>query len=331
MTLRAAGRAVAVAVTIAALSAAVFAADRLGVVQTSVEVMGSRVEAGDRTLYPTLGTDGAVRGSDPSGEATDTRTGAGAETARAPGPTGTGVWALVVGVDNYPSPSPDLRAGVTDALDMDAALAKLAVPDAQRRVLLEADATRDAVLAGFDWLAANAGPQATVVLFFSGHVRQVAGDPDADGEDVDEGMVFSDGALIFDGELRTILERVVARRMWLNIAGCYAGGFDDAMAPGRVLTAASPEGVLAYENDRMRRTYLVEYMVRRAMIEGAAAGSVQEAFGWAVEALRRDYPSRLPVIFDQLGEPLVIGPAATAPRPVVDKAPPPPSLLSVPT
>lgn len=322
MTLRAAGRAVCVtAVTALAVAALGCGAKVESAARGSAEVLGARVAApgagaGDAVRPGWSGelvTAGTVGGGAETGGGEDAG-GAGESSRSASGPSGTGVWAVVVGVDHYPE-SPDLRAGVTDAQDMDAALEASGVPASQRRVLLDGAGTSAAVREAFDWLAANAGPRATAVFFFSGHVREVDGDPDADGEAVDEGMLFADQQIIFDGEVADLADRLASRRIWLNIAGCYAGGFDDAMAPGRLLTGASAEGVLAYENDKFQRTYLVEYMVRRAMLQGAASGSVQEAFAWAVEALRRDYPNRLPVMFDQLGEPLVIGPAPASPPP----------------
>lgn len=226
------------------------------------------------------------------------------EIARAAGPSGTGIWAVVIGIDNYAG-SPDLRAGVADAIDMSATLDRLGVPADQRQVLLDETATADAGRAALEWLVANAGPDATALVFFSGHVREVDGDPDADGEAVDEALLFSDGGLLYDGEVRALLEGLQARRTWLAIAACYGAGFDDVLAPGRLLIGAAPEGVLAYESDRYGRTYMVEYVIRRAMLEGQAGGSVQDAFNFAVEQLRRDHPNRVPVMLDQVGEPLV--------------------------
>ena len=47
------------------------------------------------------------------------------------------------------------------------------------------------------------------------------------------------------------------------------------------MTAAAAETDLAYENSALGHSYLVEYMVRRAMLQGRAPGSVQEPFSWA--------------------------------------------------
>ncbi|MGH7395810.1 MAG: hypothetical protein ACREJF_09480, partial [Candidatus Methylomirabilales bacterium] len=120
------------------------------------------------------------------------------------------------------------------------------------------------------------------------------------------------------------------------IAGCYGSGLDDLLAPGRVITAAAAETDLAYENSALGHSYLVEYMVRRAMLQGAAPGSVQDAFNWARNEIAREYPNRVPVMVDQARTPLVLGakpaPQAQAPQPAPQPAPkqepaqnPPPS------
>ena len=289
--LRAACRLVAAAAAVALAAVSISGAVGLeSAFSVSTQVLPSTVEAG-----PLVGRGGSVVGEAPA-----------MESPRAAGPSGGGVWAVVVGIDDYPGSGRDLRAGIADAAQMEKVLDLYGVPDTQRSVLVGDVATRDAVMGSFDWLADNAGLDSTVLLFFSGHVRQVGGDPDGDGEDVDEVLVLADDQTISDAEVAAALDGTIARRAWLAIAGCYAGGFDDAMAPGRILTGASPEGALAYENDRFRLTYLVEYMLKRAILEGAAPTSVQDAFAWALAALREDYPSRLPVMIDEVGGPLVL-------------------------
>ena len=144
-----------------------------------------------------------------SSEQSDAATPVEAERPRVVGPQGTGVWAVVVGIDDYPGSSHDLRAGVTDAGDVQAALDRFGVPTGQQRVLLDGAATLSAMHEAVDWLVENAGPTATAVIFFSGHVRQVQGDRDADGEEVDEARAALDhddvpvGAVVLapDGEV----------------------------------------------------------------------------------------------------------------------------------
>jgi hypothetical protein len=233
----------------------------------------------------------------------------------------------VVGIDDYPGTDADLRAAVADARDVDSALAGYGVPASHRMLLLDKQATADNVRAALGWMVGRASPDSTAVFFYSGHVRQVAGDPDHDGEAIDEAIVAADGDNVYDGQVADILRGLEARSAWIGIAACYGAGFDDALAPGRILTAAAGENDVAYENSSLGHSYLVEYMVRRAMLQGKAPGSVQDAFTWARAQIARDYPNRQPAILDRSRGPMVLGrataaPPATAPERKPQAAPP---------
>lgn len=230
-------------------------------------------------------------------------------------PTG-GTWALVVGINDYPGSRHDLRSAVADADDVNTALATLGVPGDQRVVLRDGQANRATILAGLDWLVAHAGRDAVAVVFYAGHVRKLRAGVEA--------LVAADGGIITDAELAQQLARLEARRAWIGIAACYAGGFTEVAAPGRILTGAAPANSLAYENEAFGRSYMVEYMVRRAIIEHHADRSVEAAFGFAEAELRRDYPNRLPVQFDWADGELDLRPPSARPQaPAGDEVPPP--------
>ncbi|MDQ3944839.1 MAG: caspase family protein [Actinomycetota bacterium] len=233
----------------------------------------------------------------------------------------------MVGIDDYPGTDADLKAGTADAREVDAALAAYGVPGQHRILLLDHQATADNIRAGLAWLAGRASSDATVVFFYSGHVRQVTGDADRDGEATDEAIVAADGEAVYDGEVAGILRNVEARSVWLGIAGCYGSGFDDAVTAGRVLTAAAGETDLAYENSALGHSYLVEYMVHRAMLQGRASGSVQEAFSWAQTQIAKDYPNRQPVMIDRARTPMVLGSRSQPAPPAqsASEAPAPPA------
>ena len=244
-----------------------------------------------------------------SGAARATRTG------YPTGPKEGGVWAVVVGIDDYPGTDADLKAAVADAREVDSALAAYGVPVTHRLLLLDKQATGDNIRGALAWLTGRASADSTAVFFYSGHVRKVAGDPAHDGKYIDEAIVGSDADNVYSGQVAGILRNLEARSAWLGIAACYGGGFDDALAPGRVLTAAAGEDDVAYENSSLGHSYMVEYMVRRAMLQGRAAGSVQDAFAWAKAQIARDYPNRQPVIIDRSRGPIVLGRSVPAPAP----------------
>jgi hypothetical protein len=223
-----------------------------------------------------------------------------------------GTWALVIGINDYPGLRYDLRSAVNDANDVDAALAQLGVTNDRRLVLRDTQAGADTIRAALDWLTAHAGADSTLVLFFAGHVQRLGPGREA--------LVGADGATVADDELAALLDRSPARRGWIGIAGCYSGGFTEVVRPGRILTAAAPADRVAYENSSFGRSYLVEYMVRRAMLQRGMT-TVEGAFAWAVSELQRDYPDRAPVEVDDLDGDLDLK---------VPPPPPPPSAGSPP-
>ena len=217
-------------------------------------------------------------------------------------PEGTGTWAVSIGINDYPGRSHDLRSAVADALEVDQALAGYGVPPEQRLLITDRAASADTIGRALDWLLANAGPDANVVFFYAGHVRKLAA--------TSETIVGADGETLDDVEVAERLRPLAARRAWIAIAACYGGGFTEVLEPGRILTAAAGPDDLAYENTQLGRSYLVEYMVRRAMAGGEAPTSVEAAFAYAAEAIAREHPNRVPVQDDRLEGELSFGPAS---------------------
>jgi hypothetical protein len=229
---------------------------------------------------------------------------------------GGGTWALIVGINDYPGATYDLGAAVNDASEVERAMLMLGAGRDHVMTLLDGAATGDAIRNGLDWLTANAGPDAVAVFFYAGHaVKYSAGV---------EQLVGADGVRIGDAELGDRLSALAARRAWIAIAGCYGGGFTEVLAPGRILTGAAPANGLAYENSKFNRSYMVEYMVHRAIVEGQANQSVQAAFAYASDAIARDYPGRQPVQVDNSGAPMDLRPASPPPPPPPPSAPAPP-------
>jgi hypothetical protein len=211
---------------------------------------------------------------------------------------GVQTYAVVIGINNYSGPHADLAYAVADASELDRALSGFNVPSSHRRVLRDGQATRGSLVQALDWLVRTAGPEDTAVFFFAGHVGKVTSTREA--------IVLSDGAAVTDAELAQML-RPLAARTWIVIAACYGGGFTEMLAPGRILTGGAGANSLAYENSGFGHSYLVEYMIRRAMVERRAASSVEAAFAWASAELRREHPDRMPVQHDQASGELRLG------------------------
>lgn len=225
----------------------------------------------------------------------------------------TGTWAVVIGVNDYPGSQNDLISAVNDANDMVQALNNFGVESDHILPLRDGQVTRNTLLDSVTWLANHAGPDATAIFFYAGHVRKTTAG--------NEEIVASDGSSVTDGQLASALSRVQANRSWVAIAACYGGGFTEVLRPGRVLTGAADKNSLAYENATIGRSYMVEYMIRRAMIQNRASATVQTAFNFAVDNISRDKPGREPVQFDSGDGALNLRPPHSTQRPAPDPTP----------
>ena len=224
-----------------------------------------------------------------------------------------GTWAVVIGIDTYPGGGAyDLESAVNDANDMATALGDMGVPGDHVLLVRDGQATAGGIRASADWLVAHAGTDSNAVFFYAGHTEKLSPSTEA--------LIGSDGGEVTNAELANHFSHLEAPRAWFVIAACFGGGFDNLLGPGRIVTAAADANHLAYENETFHRSYLVEYMIRQAMIEGRAPGSVQNAFAYAVSAIHHDYPGREPVEADDLGAPLDLRSAAAVQNP----SPPPP-------
>jgi hypothetical protein len=232
-----------------------------------------------------------------------------------------GTWAVVIGVNDYPGSENDLRSAVNDADDMVQALRILGVASDLMLVLRDGQVTANTVLQSAAWLANHAAPDAVAGFFYAGHVRKTLRG--------NEEIVTSDGSSVTDGQLAAALDQVQATRSWVAMASCFGLGFDEVLKPGRVLTAAAGRNSQAYENSSIGRSYMVEYMVRQAIIQGRASSTVQTAFNYAVDRIRSEHPGREPVQIDNGNGALDLRPPnanrANEPRPTDQPTTQPPA------
>lgn len=137
--------------------------------------------------------------------------------------------ALLIGVANYQKISRLPAAILNDVNDVAATLSSpqyCAYPPANVVTLLDANATRAAVLKGLDELAARAGPDDTACVFFSGHGGVV---DSPDNEDsvlltVDSDLADIENTSISSNELAAALAQIKAKRLLVFIDACHAGG-----------------------------------------------------------------------------------------------------------
>jgi hypothetical protein len=211
------------------------------------------------------------------------------------------VFALIVGINDYPGSKYDLGAAVADANTVNEALTRFGVPAANRVVLRDGQARRAQLVAAVQALVRRAGPGTTVVFAYAGHVRKLDYDTEA--------IIAADGGVLTDQQLASLLAPSRASNMWLLLATCYAGGFTELLAPGRILTAAAGPNALAYESPTINGSYLVHHMVREGWLQGKAGPTVQDAFAYADARIKQRYPDRRPMQFDRSRQRLQLGPS----------------------
>ena len=209
------------------------------------------------------------------------------------------VFALIVGINDYPGSRYDLGAAVADADTVNEALARFGVPAGNRVVLRDGQARHDQLVAAVRALVRRAGSGSTIVLAYAGHVRKLDHDTEA--------IIAADGGVLTDRELASLLAPARAEHMWLLLATCYGGGFTELLGPGRVLTAAANADSLAYESPSINGSYLVHHMVREGWLQGKAGPSVQEAFAYADARIKQRYADRRPQQIDRSRQQLRLG------------------------
>lgn len=137
--------------------------------------------------------------------------------------------ALLIGVANYQKVSSLPAAILNDVNDVAATLSSpkyCAYAPANVVTLLDADATRAAVLQGLDELAARSGPDDTACVFFSGHGGIVGspGNEDSVLATVDTDLADIEHTSISSDELAAALAQIKAKRLLVFIDACHAGG-----------------------------------------------------------------------------------------------------------
>lgn len=137
--------------------------------------------------------------------------------------------ALLIGIANYRQVSSLPAAILNDVNDLAATLSSqkyCAYDPANVVTLLDAEATRAAVLEGLDELASRVSPDDTACVFFSGH-GAVVGSPDNEDSvlvTVDSDLADIENTSIRSDELAAALAQIKAKRLLVFIDACHAGG-----------------------------------------------------------------------------------------------------------
>lgn len=138
-------------------------------------------------------------------------------------------YALLVGITHYRAPTHDTIGAANDVRYLASLLERNGWLPGNIRVLTDEAATGSAVRAGLAWLAGRSTPGTFTLFHYSGHVKQ------SDGS---EKLWPVDRDFVPDTEVAGALARGTGK-LWVDIAGCEAGGFQESLASSRVLFSAS--------------------------------------------------------------------------------------------
>jgi hypothetical protein len=210
--------------------------------------------------------------------------------------------ALIIGINHARGGRP-LPGSVADANNLKNALRKYGFPRQNVTVLLEGKATRARILAELDHLAVRTPKNGLAVFAVATHTRVRHGTNE---------LLTADGLRISAPELGSRLGRVRSK-MWVTLPTCYAAGYDTPGITGknRIATFATSADQPTYQLGGSG-SYMFIKMVREAMLDARAPGSVEESFRYAKNSLEREAPNRVPSISDGIPGDLVLGDSVAA-------------------
>lgn len=224
-------------------------------------------------------------------------------------------WAVIIGINDHEGATRDNVASAQDAVLLREQLLSRGWRDDHILVLTDRDAVHDRIVRALEWLARSSDARSRVVFSYSGHTRQRSGDPDGDGEALDEGLWPADNRYLWDADLGRLLGAVQAQEVWITIQACEAAGFADPgmTVPGRLVTWSSREDEKSFEDPdagfSVQGSYLIEEGFRDGYGDADTDGrvSVQEAAVWAgPRAHIRTAGQQSPQMSDALGRPFFL-------------------------
>ena len=138
-------------------------------------------------------------------------------------------FAFLAGITNYRAPTHDTIGAANDARFIAALLERNGWLPENIRVVTDGEATGAAIRSGLAWLAGKSTPGTFTLFHYSGHVKQVGST---------EKLWPVDRAFVTDSEMGSLLSRGTGK-LWVDIAGCEAGGFMGSLPSSRVMFSGS--------------------------------------------------------------------------------------------
>ena len=170
-------------------------------------------------------------------------------------------YAFLVGITDYRSPTKDTIGSANDVRFIAAMLEEKGWLPQNIRVITDRQVTGSAIRQGLTWLAARSTPGTFTLFHYSGHVKQV-------GATVK--LWPADRDFVPDVEMARLLSRS-SGKMWVDVAGCEAGGFMLGLPSDRVLfSGSSTEWQKSYEYPDWGKSVWTGLLFEIAIGQGAA-------------------------------------------------------------
>jgi hypothetical protein len=193
-------------------------------------------------------------------------------------------WAVVIGISEYEGTDHDLQYCDDDALDMYEFLVDMGYDDEHIALLVDDDATGDAIYDAISWMEDNEGADSECVFFYSGHGTTTK-DSDGDegrGDKVDEAIVCWELKGILDDDLVEAFAGFESTKIALIFDSCFSGGMDDLAGTGRVVVTACKETQYSYDGPSSMQNgvfsyYYISALASEGTIEGAYDASADSA------------------------------------------------------
>lgn len=177
------------------------------------------------------------------------------------------VYAVMVGISDYPGSGNDLPLTAEDARKLREALARQGALAGESITLIDAQATRSALQQAFQQVAAAAGPNDLFLFFYSGHGNQQRGRISATEPDgKDETIELYDGT-VTDDELAALLQQVRAQTALVILDSCFSGGFarDVVSRPGVMGLFSSEEDLTSSVAEKFQAGGFLSHFVQTGL------------------------------------------------------------------
>lgn len=181
------------------------------------------------------------------------------------------VYAVMVGISDYPGSGNDLPLTAEDARKLQQALARQGTLAPESVTLIDGQATRAGLRQAFQRVAAAAGPDDLFLFFYSGHGNQVRGQVSATEPDgKDETIEMVDGS-ITDDELNQMFQQVHAQTSLLVLDSCFSGGFarDVVSRPGVMGVFSSEEDLTSSVAEKFQAGGFLSHFIQTGLEGGA--------------------------------------------------------------